>query len=150
MAALVRHDMIPVSQCAEPERTDAAATPAREEAFGLTAPATAGEISRLYDALDHIGEESHPRTTRLLAAGRIKLAQKLIEEAAEVAIEATRHRSRAVVRESADLLYQLVLLWRDCGIAPDEVWEEMRRRAERCGIAEKLPKARDCAAPELR
>jgi hypothetical protein len=34
---------------------------------------------------------------------------------------------------------------RDCGIAPDEVWAEMRRRADKLGIAEKLPKeASDC------
>ena len=68
------------------------------------------------------------------------MAQKLMEEAGEVALEAVRRRSRAVIRESADLVYHLVVLWRECGIAPDEVWTEMRRRAEMLGIAEKLPK----------
>jgi phosphoribosyl-ATP pyrophosphohydrolase len=34
----------------------------------------------------------------------------VVEEAAEVALEAVRHRNRAVVRESADLVYQLVVL----------------------------------------
>ena len=62
------------------------------------------------------------------------------EEAGEVALEAARHRSRAVVRESADLIYQLVVLWRECGIDPEEVWGEMRHRADQFGIAEKLPK----------
>jgi len=52
-----------------------------------------------------------------------------------------RHRSRGVVRESADLVYHLVVLWRECGITPDEVWAEMRRRADKLGIAEKLPKS---------
>jgi phosphoribosyl-ATP pyrophosphohydrolase len=51
-----------------------------------------------------------------------------------------RHRSRSVVRESADLLYHLIVLWHECGITPDEVWAEMRSRADRLGIAEKLPK----------
>ena len=32
-----------------------------------------------------------------------------------------RHRLRAVVRESADLIYHLVVLWHECGITPDEV-----------------------------
>ena len=50
------------------------------------------------------------------------------------------HRAMAVVRESADLIYQLVVLWRECGIDPEEVWGEMRRRADRFGIAEKPPK----------
>jgi phosphoribosyl-ATP pyrophosphohydrolase len=121
MAALVRHDPI-------------AAPPA---VFGA---ADASEIAQLYDALDRVSECRNPRTARLLAAGSCRMAQKLMEEAGEVALEAVRHRSRAVIRESADLVYHLVVLWRECGIAPDEVWAEMRRRADRLGIAEKLPK----------
>jgi phosphoribosyl-ATP pyrophosphohydrolase len=58
-----------------------------------------------------------------------------------------RHRSRSIVRESADLVYHLVVLWHDCGITPDEVWAEMRRRADRAGIAEKLPKGSGSDAP---
>jgi phosphoribosyl-ATP pyrophosphohydrolase len=109
--------------------------------------ADATEIARLYDALDCVGERENARTVRLLASGRSKIAQKVIEEAGELALEAVRHRSRSVVRESADLVYHLVVLWHDCGITPDEVWAEMRRRADRLGIAEKLPKASGCRAP---
>ena len=114
-----------------------------------TVSASAREIARLYEALGRLCERDHPRTARLVAAGRVKMAQKLIEEAAEVALEASRRRSRAVVRESADLLYQLIVLWRECGVTPADVWEEMRRRAERYGIAEKLPKARHCGVPDI-
>ena len=103
--------------------------------------ADAPEIARLYDDLDRVNERDNPRTARLLACGRTKLAQKLMEEAGEIALEAVRHRSRGVVRESADLVYHLVVLWRECGITPDEVWAEMRRRADKLGIAEKLPKS---------
>jgi len=134
MAALVRHDA-PV-----------------EAVFSAPAPelrADAAEIARLYDALDCVTERDNPRTARLLACSRTKIAQKLVEEAAETALEAVRHRSRAVVRESADLVYHLVVLWRECGITPDEVWAEMRRRADKLGIAEKLPKSPGPrAAPE--
>jgi phosphoribosyl-ATP pyrophosphohydrolase len=91
------------------------------------------------DALDYVSGRDNPRTAPLLACGRSKIAQKLIEEAGELALEAVRHRSRSVVRESADLGYQLVVLWHECGIAPGEVWAEMRRRADKLGIAEKLP-----------
>ena len=68
------------------------------------------------------------------------MGQKLIEEASEIAFESLRHRARGVVRESADLVYHLVVLWHECGVTPSEVWDEMRERAETLGIAEKLPK----------
>ena len=126
MAALVRHETA-VEAVFSGDDTDI--------------QADAAEIARLYDALDCVNEKDHPRTARLLACGRSKIAQKLIEEAGEIALEAVRHRSRSVVRESADLLYHLVVLWHECGITPDEVWAEMRWRADKLGIAEKLPKS---------
>ena len=51
-----------------------------------------------------------------------------------------KHDKNGIVRESADLLYHLAVLWRRAGIASDEIWAEMRRRADSLGIAEKLPK----------
>jgi phosphoribosyl-ATP pyrophosphohydrolase len=103
-------------------------------------PAGAAELDRLYGCLDEVTAKSHPRTAKLLAAGTRKIAQKVIEEAGEVALEAVKHRSVGVVRESADLLYHLVALWRRVGVDPGEVWSEMQRRADTLGIAEKLPK----------
>jgi phosphoribosyl-ATP pyrophosphohydrolase len=52
----------------------------------------------------------------------------------------------AVVRESADLLYNLVVLWVATGIHPQDVWKEMDRRERMFGIAEKILKERDTAA----
>lgn len=46
----------------------------------------------------------------------------------------------AVVRESADLIYNLVVLWISSGIRPEDVWKEMDRRERLLGIAEKMPK----------
>jgi phosphoribosyl-ATP pyrophosphohydrolase len=104
------------------------------------APACAAELDRLYGCLDEVTAKSHPRTAKLLAAGTRKIAQKVIEEAGEVALEAVKHRAVGVVRESADLLYHLVALWRRAGVDPGEVWNEMQHRADTLGIAEKLPK----------
>jgi phosphoribosyl-ATP pyrophosphohydrolase len=101
-----------------------------------------GEIDRLYRSLAEVTPENHPRTARLLASSTRKTAQKVIEEAGEVALEAVKHHPRGIVRESADLLYHLVALWHRAGIDPDEVWTEMRCRADTLGIAEKRPKAR--------
>jgi phosphoribosyl-ATP pyrophosphohydrolase len=80
------------------------------------------------------------RTARLLRAGRGKAAKKLAEEAVEVVIDAMEGNSEAVVRESADLLYNLVVLWVAAGVSPKEIWDEMARRERLLGIAEKLPK----------
>ena len=101
-----------------------------------------GELDRLYRSLSEVTPENHPRTARLLASSTRKSAQKVIEEAGEVALEAVKHHTRGVVRESADLLYHLVALWHRAGIDPADVWIEMRSRADTLGIAEKLPKAR--------
>jgi phosphoribosyl-ATP pyrophosphohydrolase len=103
MAALVRHDT--ALEAVFP-RADSEIRP------GAT------EIACLYDTLYGVSERDNPRTARLLSCGRSKIAQKLIEEAGEIALEAVRHRSRAVVRESADLVYHLVVLWHECGITP--------------------------------
>ena len=100
------------------------------------------ELDRLHRSLSEVTPENHPRTARLLASSTRKTAQKVIEEAGEVAIEAVKHNARGIVRESADLLYHLVALWHRAGIGPDDVWTEMRLRADTLGIAEKRPKAR--------
>ena len=46
-----------------------------------------------------------------------------------------------MVRESADLLYNLTVLWASAGVLPEDVWREMERREHLLGIAEKLPKS---------
>jgi phosphoribosyl-ATP pyrophosphohydrolase len=84
--------------------------------------------------------ETSPRTARLVAGGLPRMAQKLAEEATEVVIEAVRGERLAVINESVDLLYNLVVLWGELGIAASEVWAEMDRRQALLGMAEKLPK----------
>ena len=69
------------------------------------------------------------------------MAKKLAEEAIEVVIDAVNGNRDAVVRESADLLYNLTVLWASAGVLPDDVWREMERREHLLGIAEKLPKS---------
>ncbi|MBR1092130.1 phosphoribosyl-ATP diphosphatase [Bradyrhizobium manausense] len=81
------------------------------------------------------------RTARLFQRGPSKMAKKLAEEAIEVVIDAVNGDREAVVRESADLLYNLTVLWASAGVRPDDVWREMSRREDMLGIAEKLPKS---------
>jgi len=99
-------------------------------------------VARLYAAViaAQDADPAKSRTARLLRAGRAKMAKKLAEEAVEVVIDAMAGQPEAVVRESADLLYNLVVLWAHAGVRPEDVWAEMRRRELMFGIAEKLPK----------
>jgi phosphoribosyl-ATP pyrophosphohydrolase len=114
----------------------------RADAAGRTATvdAAAAVLEHLAGALSHVTAASHPRTFKLLQSGRRKLARKLIEEACEVTVEAVKRDVDGMVRESADLLYHLVVLWFHAGIDPTEIWNEMQARADALGIAEKLPK----------
>jgi phosphoribosyl-ATP pyrophosphohydrolase len=106
-------------------------------------------LARLYRAVlaAKTADPATSRTARLLRAGRSKMAKKLAEEAVEVIIDAMHGRSDAVIRESADLLYNLVVLWVASGVHPDEVWMEMERRERLLGIAEKIPKTAIVPSP---
>ena len=81
------------------------------------------------------------RTARLFQRGPSKMAKKLAEEAIEVVIDAVNGNSDAVVRESADLFYNLIVLWAAAGVRPEDVWHEMERREHLLGLAEKMPKS---------
>ena len=129
------------ASASSPRETESPVVP--DSLSGIAAPGLQpGELDRLYRSLAEVTPENHPRTARLLASSTRKTAQKVIEEAGEVALEAVKHHPRGIVRESADLLYHLVALWHRAGIDPGEVWAEMRSRADTLGIAEKRPKAR--------
>src|SRR6201982_3382597 len=86
-------------------------------------------------------DPSKSRTARLFQRGPAKMAKKLAEEAIEVVIDAVHGDSEAVIRESADLLYNLTVLWASAGVRPEDVWREMQRRELLLGIAEKMPKS---------
>jgi phosphoribosyl-ATP pyrophosphohydrolase len=103
----------------------------------------ADSLDRLFAAVQDLkkGDPARSRTARLIRAGRSKIAKKLGEEAVEVVIDAMHGDRDAVVKESADLLYNLVVLWVSTGVKPQDVWAEMRRREDMFGIAEKLPKS---------
>ena len=83
------------------------------------------------------GDADASYTARLFADGRGKIAQKLGEEAVETVIAAAAGDRGATVYESADLLYHLLVLWAEAGIAPAEVWTELARREGTSGIDEK-------------
>ena len=99
-------------------------------------------LERLYQAVIAAKDldPATSRTARLFQRGPSKMAKKLAEEAIEVVIDAVNGNTEAVVRESADLLYNLTVLWASAGVTPQDVCREMERREDMLGIAEKLPK----------
>jgi len=76
-------------------------------------------------------------TARLFARGNAKIAQKLGEEAVEAVIEGVRGDRAALVGESADLFYHLLVLWAAVGVSPADVADELARREGVSDIAEK-------------
>jgi phosphoribosyl-ATP pyrophosphohydrolase len=108
-------------------------------------------LERLYQAVLAARDldPATSRTARLFQRGPSKMAKKLAEEAIEVVIDAVNGNADAVVRESADLLYNLTVLWASAGVKPEDVWREMVRREDLLGIAEKLPKSAAKSAVKL-
>lgn len=83
------------------------------------------------------GDGKSSYTAKLLNKGTDKIAQKLGEEAVELAIAAVKRERANTVAESADLLYHLLVLWADAGIAPADVADELKTRRPQSGLAEK-------------
>ena len=131
----------PKALAPRPERT-----PIKRKAKAVSDASVASDrLERLWTAVQEVreGRRDSPRTARLLAAGPPKLAQKVVEEAAEVAIEAVIGKRESLVNESVDLIYNVVALWNGLGVRPQDIWAEMDRREAALGMSEKLPKTDD-------
>ena len=85
-------------------------------------------------------ETSH--TARLFAGGAAAIARKLGEEAVEAVVAGVEGDRAALVRESADVLFHLMVLWAALGVAPADVLAELRRREGKSGVAEKAARER--------
>ena len=107
-------------------------------------------LDRLFAAVQEARERSPSasRTSKLFHDGVQKMAKKLVEEAAEVGLDAVQMNRDAVILESADMLYHLAVIWAACAVSPSEVMNEIDRRERLYGIAEKLPK--QAAPPPIR
>jgi phosphoribosyl-ATP pyrophosphohydrolase len=96
-------------------------------------------MEQLYQtALSRKGADAESSyTARLFAKGRSKIAQKVGEEAVELALAAVRGEREEAIGESADLIYHLCVLWADMGIAPEEIMAKLQSREGISGIDEK-------------
>ena len=116
----------------------------RRPAPPLAIGASSAVLDRLWDVIDtrRTADPALSHSARLLARGTTKIAQKFGEEAVECLIEAVSGQADALVAESADVLYHLLVMWVDAGIRPGQVWNELQRREGISGIAEKASRVR--------
>jgi phosphoribosyl-ATP pyrophosphohydrolase len=132
----------PVKMLKPVTRTVTAATPAAD-----LAGTGAQVLDRLYAVVQQrrSADPAVSHSARLLSRGTAKVAQKFGEEAVECLIEAVAGNKQALVGESADVLYHLLVMWVDAGLAPATVWAELERREGVSGIAEKAARAKPLA-----
>jgi phosphoribosyl-ATP pyrophosphohydrolase len=100
---------------------------------------TAFSLSDLEKIIAARGKSGDPGswTGKLFAGGMDKAAKKLGEEAVETVIAAVSGDQKALVSESADLVYHWLVVLALAGVPLSEVMAELERRTARSGIAEK-------------
>ena len=82
-------------------------------------------------------------TASLYGKGTAKIAQKVGEEAVELAIAAALEDREEIISESADLLYHLSVLWANAGIELSEIYDKLAAREGQSGLAEKAARKID-------
>ena len=103
-----------------------------------------GVLDRLFQTIASRrgGDPALSYTAKLMSEGTQRIAKKFGEEAVETVIAALEGEVPPLVAESADLLYHLLVLWEDAGVAPGEVWRALEERMGISGIAEKQSRGR--------
>jgi phosphoribosyl-ATP pyrophosphohydrolase len=79
----------------------------------------------------------------LFAKGRPVIARKLGEEAIELIVASLAQDHDAMTGEAADLVFHLMVLLADAGIAWDEVLARLQAREGTSGHAEKAARPQD-------
>lgn len=144
----------PAGKANGPKKTAAALAKPSVTAVALRKPSlTADVLDRLWTVVmdRRTADPAYSHSARLLGRGTSKVAQKFGEEAVECLIEAVAGNKTALVSESADVLYHLLLMWVSVGVEPADVWAELQRREGVSGITEKAtrPSARAAGTTKI-
>ena len=86
------------------------------------------------------GDPETSYVARTFSRGREHVAKKVGEEGVEVALAGALGDKKGVVSESADLLFHLMILWSDTGVAPAQVFDELSKRRGVSGLAREAAK----------
>lgn len=102
-------------------------------------------LDRLFETLEarKNGDPASSYTARLYEKGTAKIAQKVGEEGVELALAAVQNDRDGVISESSDLIYHMMVLWADAGVAPGEIYASLAEREGLSGLAEKAARPKD-------
>ena len=95
-------------------------------------------IEKLFDDLSKKKkfDKKNSYTSSLLTNKNL-LAKKTGEESIEVILEYLDDNKKKIIKETADLLYHLCVMWISADIKPDDLWDELHRRKGISGLEEK-------------
>ena len=89
------------------------------------------EFLQILEAVIDARKDSDPSasyTAQLLSAGTSRIAQKVGEEAVELALASTEGAKEKIVAEAADLLYHVLVLLRNHDLSLTDVARELEGR----------------------
>ena len=95
-------------------------------------------IRELYNVLKQRRKSSEEQSyTSNLIKNPELLAKKIGEESSELIIDFLKKNKQGVIKESADLIYHILVIWVYLGINPQDIWNELSSRKLKSGIEEK-------------
>ena len=103
---------------------------------------TIHDLAAIVDARAASGGEAS-YTRKLLDKGPAQCAKKLGEEAVETIIAAVEDDREHLIAESADLLFQFLVLLKSRGVKLEEVEATLAQRTGMSGLEEKAARKRD-------
>ena len=112
---------LPIRAIVPKAKQKSKAKPQKPTARAESTPAVTDTVlDRLYGIVDsrRNANPAYSHSARLLSRGTAKVAQKFGEEAVECLIEAVAGNHDALVAESADVLYHLLVLWVASDVRP--------------------------------
>ena len=80
--------------------------------------------------------------TSNLLSNKNLLARKIGEESIEVILEYLDNNKDKIIKESADLLHHLSVMWISANVKLDDVWNELQERKGMSGLDEKKNRLR--------
>ena len=96
------------------------------------------DLDKLYIDLQNKKKKSVNKSyTSFLLNNKQILAKKIGEESTEVLIEFFNNNKENLIKESADLLYHLNVMWLSLDISPKDIWKELYKRKNTSGFTEK-------------
>lgn len=96
------------------------------------------DLDKLYIDLQNKKKKSVNKSyTSFLLNNKQILAKKIGEESTEVLIEFFNENKDNLIKESADLLYHLNVMWLSLDISPKDIWKELYKRKNTSGFIEK-------------